>query len=47
MKNFLYNQYLKYDKLIFSNEFNKNLLWIVHNIMMIYETTRMLKKCYD
>lgn len=47
VKNFLYNQYLKYDKQIFSNETSKSMLIMGHNIIMIYEATRLLKKCYD
>lgn len=46
-KNFLYTQYLKYDKQIFSSEITKNLLLLGHNVIMIYEATRLLKKCYD
>jgi len=47
MRNFLYNQYLKYDKQIYSNEMSKNLIMLGLNVIMIYEATRVLKKCYD
>ena len=47
IRNFLYNSYIKYDKQIFSNEMSKNMIILGHNTIMIYEATRMLKKCYD
>jgi hypothetical protein len=46
MKNYLYNQYLKYDKMLFV-EFSKSLVFLGHNIMMIYEATRLIRKCYQ
>ncbi len=47
IRNFLYSSYIKYDKQIFSNEMSKNMIILGHNTIMIYEATRMLKKCYD
>ena len=47
IRNFLYNLYVKYDKQVFSNEISKNMILLGHYAIMIYETTRMLKKCYD
>jgi hypothetical protein len=38
---------VKYDKQIFSNEISKNMILLGHYTIMIYEATRMLKKCYD
>lgn len=48
VKNFLYTMFLQYDKNMSSNSENsKQILYICHNIIMIYEATRLLKKCYD
>lgn len=47
VKKFLYDQYLQYDKkLISNNEISKSILFFGHNIMMIYDVTHLLDRCY-
>lgn len=47
LKKFLYDQYLRYDKNLVSNsEISKFVLYFGHNIMMIYDATRLIEKCY-
>ena len=48
LKSFIYNLYLYYDKVVYDEQStNKNVVALAHHALMIYETTRLVKKCFD